>query len=356
MFAAWGLRRRFARALELERTGRHAEARDAFRAVAEKASGRLRADALSRAGACATWLGEFAAARKLFEAAKEADPDNADHWLNYANACHRLGDGLGADEAYVEALKRAPGRPDILYYQSVYYADKLTRGGFEGARRAFRSLVDSLERPGGPQGMAALSFPFELPLAFIRNLALEKQLVEDGLTALTEFVDRPSTHEATFWVRPSALNHRGLLLANAGRYDEAVRDYAASLELRPSDDVTFNLAMTEIRRHRWDEARRALTAYSRRHPTSAVTTYGLALLAETRGEAKEAARLYAFFLDRHAKASTPIADLLTLDVARSWVSRARQFLEAMSRPVEGGYFEVPPEGTKGDISDRPRGS
>jgi tetratricopeptide (TPR) repeat protein len=340
MFKGRRFRRAFESALGLETTGRFGEARDAFLALAETQQGERRADALARAGACATWLGELAAARKHFQAAKEADPANADHWLNYANACHRLGDGLGADEGYVEALKRAPDRPDILYYQSVYYADKLTRGGIEGARRAFRKLVEALETPGGPARMAALGFPWELPLAFIRNLALEKELIDDGLAALGEFAGRDSASESTSWVRPAALNHRGLLLANAGRYDEAARDYAASLAIRPGDNVTFNLGMTEMRRHRWDAARQALTDYSKRRPTSPVTTFGLALLAETKGDAKEAARLYSFFLERQAKSPAPVAELMTLDVPRTWVTRARQFLEALKRPSEGGYFEV----------------
>jgi hypothetical protein len=34
---------------------------------------------------------------------------------------------------------------------------------------------------------------------------------------------------------------------------------------------------------------------------------------------------------------------MTLDVPRTWVTRAKTFLEALKRPSEGGYFEVPPE-------------
>jgi tetratricopeptide (TPR) repeat protein len=340
MFEGWRFRRAFDRALDLERSGRHAEARDAFLKLAESNQGARKADALARAGTSSTWIGEFAAARKHFQAARDADRENADHWLNYANACHRLGDGIGADEAYVEALKRAPDRPDILYYQSVYYADKLTRGGLEGARRAFRKLIEALEAPGGAARMAEIGFPWELPLAFIRNLSLEKELVDDGLAALTEFADRPPANEATAWARPAALNHRGLLLANAGRYEEAARDYEASLAIRRTDAVTFNLGMAEMRRHRWDAARRALSDYSRRKPTSPVTTFGLALLAETKGDAKEAARLYPVFLERQKKSPAPVTELMTLDIPRTWVTRAEQFIEALKRPSEGGYFEV----------------
>jgi tetratricopeptide (TPR) repeat protein len=340
MLRQWKSRRAFDAALQLEHEGKFAEARDAFLKVAESLDGTRRAIPLARAGSCSTWMGEFTAARKQFQAARDADPSSADHWLNYANACHRLGDGIGADEGYVEALKRAPDRPDILYYQSVYYADKLTRGGLEGARRAFRKLLDALETPGGPARMGELGFPWELPLAFIRNLSIEKEMIDDGLAALTEFVDRPSAGEATEWAKPAALNHRGLLLANVGRYDEAARDYAASLALKPSEAVTYNLGMADLRRHQWDAARKSLTEYSKRRPTSPVTTFGLALLAETKGDAKEAARLYPVFLERQARAPAPVVELMTLDVPRTWVSRAEQFLEALKRPSEGGYFEV----------------
>jgi tetratricopeptide (TPR) repeat protein len=340
MLRNWKARRAFDRALELERSGRFAEGRDAFLAVAAQLEGTRRAVALARAGTCSTWLGELTAARKHFQAARDADPASADHWLNFANACQRLGDGIGADEAYVEALKRAPDRPDILYYQSVYYADKLTKGGLEGARRAFRKLVDELEKPGGPARLAELGFPWELPLAFIRNLSIEKELVDDGLAALSEFVERPAETEAATWVRPAALNHRGLLLANVGRYDEAAQDYAAARTIRPADHLTYNLGMTDLKRHRVDAARKSLSEYSRGKPTSPVTTFGLALLAETKGDAKEAARLYRFFLDRQEKAPASAAELMVLDVPRSWVTRAKQFLEALEKPSEGGYFEV----------------
>ncbi|MBI4565145.1 MAG: tetratricopeptide repeat protein [Planctomycetes bacterium] len=363
VFKRWQLRRRLRRAHELERVGRTAEARSAYRSIAAEAAGELKAIALAREGACATRMSDLMIARQLFQAARDAAPDDADHWLNYANACHRLGDGLGADEAYVEALKRAPNRPDILYYQSVYYADKLSKAGLEGAKRALRALLEVLKTSGSPQHASILGFPREIPLAFIRNLALEKELVAEGLAALKEFANWPGNHEAARWIRPAALNHRGLLLANVGRYDEAVEDYRAALAARPSDDVTFNLGMAHVRRHDWAEARKTFTAYSKKHPASAVTTFGLAMMAETSGDAKEATRLYKFFLERVAQSPPRSEDLISIDVARTWVDHARAFLEAMARPAEGGVFEErpekadqAPEGTEGDIQDRPRGT
>ncbi len=351
-------RRKFAAALELEAAGRLAEARERYEAIAAASSGAFRAECLARAGACSTRLGELARSRKDFEAARDADPSDASHWLNYANACHRLGDGLGADEAYAAALERAPERPDILHYQSVYYADKLAKAGLEGSKRSIRVLLDRLDRPGGEVEISSLGFPVELPFAFLRNLCLEKQFVEEGLAALKEIADRRPGTGATAWARPAALNHRGLLLANAGRYDEAVADYEASLALRASDDVVFNLGMVQVRRHDWDSARKHFAAYSKRHPTSPVTTFGLAILAETKGDAAEAVRLYKFFLARYDAAPTSPGQLMTLDLARAWAAHAREFLAALQRPSQGGVFETDgpaPEGTTGDVTDRPRG-
>ena len=323
----------FRRALALEEAGRFREARDAFAEVGS-------AEAWARAGACSTRLGELALAVRQFRTARDAEPGLADHWLNYANACRRVGDSVEAGAAFDEALKRAPDRPDILYYRAEADGDRMTLSAMQGARRAFRVLCGRLERPAGAAEIEATGFPVERPLIFLRNLALEKQLLDEGAAALTEFVDRkPGTSDAA-WVAPAALNHRGLLFAAAGRFDEARRDYEASLAARPSDDVRYNLAMLHVRRHAWDAARREFAAFARRHPRSPVATFGPAVMAETRGDLPEAVRLYRVFLDRHAAAPPSPAELATLDVPANWTARARTFLDATGRPGEGGVHEV----------------
>lgn len=350
---------KFRQALQLEAGGRYPDARARYRELADGSTGAFRAECLARAGACSTRLGDLALARKLFESARDAAPGDPSHWLNYANACHRLGDGLGADEAYVQALNLAPDRPDILYYQSVYYADKIAKAGLEGARRALRVYLEKAERPGGLAELSALGFPGELPLVFIRNLGLEKQLIPEAEGILREFADRPPANPETGWVRAAALNHLGLLLANAGRYDDAVKAYESSLAAKAGDDVTFNLGMAHVRRHDWDAARARFTAYSKRHPTSPVTTFGLAILAETRGDAAEAVRLFEFFLHRHAEKPPSPAELAPLDIPRLWTRHAEGFVAAMRRPAPGGIHEVHPDdaipGAQGDVTDRPRG-
>ncbi len=332
----------FRGAQELEAAGRLEEARAEYERVAEGAGGDLRLAALLRAGMIATGQNELLKAKEFFERAKNLHPSNATAWLHYANACFRLLDTGSADEAFHEALKHAPDRPDILYYQSVYYGDRMAKAGLAAARRAALGVFDILDSPGGPAALEELAFNRELPMIYIRNFSVEKQLPDDGLASLGEFAARPPG-PGTGWVRASALNHIGLLLANTGRYDDAVERYGEALRLRPEFvEVHFNRGMTQVRRHAWDDAKRDFGEFAKKHPKSPVGTFGMALLAETKGDVKESARLYRFFLDRiQAKPMAP-AELAHLDIARSWIGHAKTWLEALERPSEGGVFEREP--------------
>jgi tetratricopeptide (TPR) repeat protein len=233
----------------------------------------------------------------------------------------------------------------------------MAKAGLQGARRAGFALFDLLDRPGGDARVSELAFNRELPMIFVRNFALEKQLVDDGLAILREFAGRPAGG-GTVWVRPRALNHLGLLFANCGRYGEALASYDEALRLTTRfDELHFNRAMTCLRLHRWEEAKREFGEYAKRFPRSPVPTFGTALLAETKGDLREAERLYRFFLDRVSLAPVAPAELALLDIARTWVDHAKTWLDAASRPRDGGSFErddVP--GAEGDVSDRPRGT
>jgi tetratricopeptide (TPR) repeat protein len=290
----------------------------------------------------ATVEGDLVQARSHFDRARAAAPDNATAWLHYANACFRLLDTGSADDAYHAALQRAPDRPDILYYQAVYYGDRMTKAGLAAGRRAALALFDLLDRPDGEAALRDLAFNRELPMVFLRNFSLEKQLPDDGLAALREFAARPAG-PGTAWVRPSALNHVGLLLANTGKYEEALASYGDALAAKPDFvEVRFNRGMTQVRRHAWDDAKRDFSDYAKRFPASPVGTFGMALLAETRGDVKESARLYRFFLERIGSRAPMPSELANLDVARSWIDHAKGWLEALDRPSEGGVFEKDP--------------
>jgi tetratricopeptide (TPR) repeat protein len=332
----------FRGARELEADGRLDEARAEYERVAAGADGDLRLAALLRAGMIATGQNELLKAKEHFDRAKTLHPSNATAWLHYANACFRLLDTGSADEAFHEALKHAPDRPDILYHQSVYYGDRMAKAGLAGARRAALGVFDLLDKPGGAAALEELAFNRELPMIYIRNFSVEKQLPDDGLAALGEFAARPPG-QGTGWVRASALNHIGLLLANTGRYDDAIERYGEALLLTPDFvEVRFNRGMTHVRRHAWDDARADFSEYAKRHPKSPVGTFGMALLAETKGDVKESARLYRFFLDRiQAKPMAP-AELAHLDIARSWIDHAKTWLDALDRASEGGLFEREP--------------
>ncbi len=338
-FKKLGLNAAFRTAQELEAAGRFPEARAHYERVADGASGDLLTAALIRAGMIDTGMGDLLKAKAHFERAKAAAPTNATAWLHYANACFRLLDTGTADDAYHEALKHAPDRPDILYFQAVYYGDRMSKAGIAAARRAALALFDLLDKPGGPAALDELAFNRELPMIYLRNFSLEKQLPDDGLAALQEFAAR-TPGPGTAWVRASAFNHLGLLMANTGRYDDAIARYGEALRLKPAFiEARFNRGMTQVRRHDFDEARRDFGEYAKKHPKSPVGTFGMALLAETKGDVKECARLYRFFLQRVKAKTPPPSELTHLDIARSWIDHATTWLDALARPSEGGLFE-----------------
>lgn len=314
-----------------EEAGRLREARDAYRAIGTP-------DALLRAGALSSRLGDLVLARRLLDEAVALAPDSADAWFHLASVCLELRDTARADELFHEALKRAPDRVDILYAQAVLYAQKMPRAGLEAAKRALAKMLEQLADPARRAKFEALGFPRELPLIFIRNLALEQQLVEDAVACLGG-LDGP------VWLRAAASLQLGLLLANTGRYGEAVERYRQALVLEPGlEEAHYDLAMAHMRMRDFDAARTEMMIYAKLRPRSPATTFGMGLIAETQGDLPETVRLYKFFLERRAREAPPSGESIgRLDVARSWVDHARQFLEAAERHEREGH-ERPDEG------------
>ncbi|MBI2931836.1 MAG: tetratricopeptide repeat protein [Planctomycetes bacterium] len=319
LFQSLARRRARNRAAAFEKAGRFREARDAYRALGT-------GEAFLRAGALSTRIGELGLARQLLDQAVKLMPESADAYFHLASACLELRDTARADELFHEALKRAPDRVDILHAQAVYYAQKMPKAGLEAAKRAIARMLEQCADPARRVAFQGLGFPRELPLIFIRNLALEQQLVEEAAATFRELAGA----DREMWVRVAALNHLGLLLANAGQYQEAMLCYREALALDPTlHEAHFNLAMAHMRLHDFDAARAELSIFSKIHPRSPVTTFGMALIAETRGELPETIRLYKFFLDRQTKEPPVPAPMLgRLDVARTWVEHARRFLQS----------------------------
>jgi tetratricopeptide (TPR) repeat protein len=327
----WLVGRDLKRAAALEGEGYYEQALQAYEGSLEHAAGEERVRALRRLGFCALRVGKLARARQALGEAVKLAPTDPDAWLLLGNACLELRDTFGADDAYHEALKHAPERIDILQAQAEYYAIKMPRAGLEAGKRVLRRV---LERP---EEVDRLGFPRELPIIFLRNLAAEQRMVDDVLAHFDELASRSD------WAKPAALIHKGILLANVGRYDEAIQGYLAALTAEPElDEAHFNLGITYTRKRDFDAARASLSVYARKHPTDAATTYGFGFLAETRPDVQEMIRLYTFFLDRIKSNPPAPASLGRLDIARGWVEHARTVLEHAKRHLEEGHEDRGP--------------
>jgi len=317
------------KAIRLQTQGRPDEAIPLFLTALETLRDHERVHVLSRLGLCCLALGKTAQGRSHLEEAVLLSPGDATAWLNYGRACQEVGDTVTCDEAYQKANEMAPNRPDILYHLATYYALKYSRAALEAAKRAARATREFLEKPGGPEELRYLGFPAELPLVLLRNLGLEGTDPEEAASFLRQMSEEPS-RPATRWIRPAALLHLGLLLANRGEYDRAIRAYRSALEADAAIlPAHFNLAMTLARQKRADEAERELRLYASRDPLSPAVSFGHAALAEARGDAAGAVRGYQEALDRHARRPLSPAVLARLDMPRGWVRQSFQFLRSL---------------------------
>lgn len=331
-FPTWRRRRRLDAARRLEEDGRLSEAASRYEEALTALEGRDRITALSCAGRCRLSMGQAGEARRYLEEAVRLAPENATGWLNYGRVLLDLGDTLGADEALQKANLLSPDRPDILYHLAVYYAGKYAKAAVEAARRAAWKTCEFLENPGGPAALRSLGFPPELPLVFIRNLALEVGDPDAGILHLNELADRPSGPE-TAWVRPAALIHLGLLLTNTGKYGQAETAYRLALEAAPAAwEVHFDRAMLNARQGRLEEAERDLKRYEARTSIRPVILWGRATLAEHRGDAAAALEHYREMLK---EGNVSAADLARLDIPRGWLDQAKAFLRIHAGEGEG---------------------
>lgn len=333
----WLVSRDLKRARALEGEGYFEQALQAYEGALEHARDAERALALRQAGACALRLGKLARAREALTESVKLAPADPDAWFLLGNACFELRDTFGADEAYHEALKHAPGRIDILHAQAEYYALKMPRAGFEAAKRVIALMIEKPEEP------ERLRFPRELPLVFLRNLAAEQRMSDEAIAHFEELAQR------TDWIRTAALNHKGILLANTGRLDEAIQTYLRLLTADPNfSPAHFNLGMAYTRKRDFDAARASFSVYAKLHPTEAVTTYGLGFLAETKPDVPEMIRLYSFFLERMRQNPPAPPSLGPLDIARGWVKHAETVLEHARKHLEEDHPDRGPREVTGE--------
>ena len=328
----WQMGRELKRARALESEGYIDRALPVYEACLERATGADRTTALRQIGYCALRLGKLARSRESLAECVKLDPADPDTWLLLGKAQMELRDTISAEESYQEALKLAPERVDILHAQTEIYAIKFPRAAFEASKRVVALVVEK------PEEVERLRFPRELPIVFLRNLAVEQRFVDETIAYLDELAGKGAR-----WIKPVALNHKGILMANSGRNDEAVKAYLSVLSADPEFDAAhFNLGLVHSRRRDWDAAKASLSVYAKRHPTDAIATYGFGFLAETKPDVPEMIRLYTFFLER-MKSNPPTGVALgRLDIARGWVQHVQTVLEHAKRhQAEGHDHEEP---------------
>ncbi len=340
----WLVSRDLKRARALEGEGYLEQALGAYEEALEHAVEKERAQALRGYGACALRLGRLASAREQLARAVQLAPTDADAWLLLGRTNLELRDVTGAEEAFHEGLKHAPDRVDLLQAQAEVYAVKFPRAAFEAGKRVLERVL------ANPGEAARLGFPRELPVVFLRNLAVEQRFVDETAAYFDELAarPRPSTPGGTDWIRAVVLNAKGLLFANSGKLDEAVKAYLDALTADPEFDAAhFNLGLAHARRRDFEAAKASLSVWAKRHPSEAVTTYGFGFIAETKPDVAEMIRLYSFLLER-LKSNPPAPQSLgRLDVARGWAKHAETVLEHARKHREEGHEEEEDAGARG---------
>ena len=328
-FRKLAMNRELKRARALEGEGYVDKALAAYEETLGRAKGPARAQALRGVGACALRLGKLARSREALAESVRIAPGDPDAWHLLGRVNLELRDSMGAEEALQKALELAPERVDLLHSQSEYYATKFPAAALQAGKRTIAVLLEK------PDEADRLRFPRELPLVFLRNLAAEQRLAEEVIPYFDELAKDAS------WIRPAALNHKGLLLANTGRLDEAVKAFLDVLTADPGFDAAhFNLGMSHARRRDFDAAKASFSVWAKKHPTDAVTTYGLGFAAETKPDVEEMIRLYSFFLERMKTNPPAPMSLGRLDIARGWVGHVETVLEHARKHKEGDHDDA----------------
>ena len=327
----WLVGRDLKRARALEGEGYLDQALPVYESCLETANEAERIVALRGIGSCGLRLGKLARAREAIAEAVKLAPGDPDTLLLLAQIQMELRDTIGAEESLTEALKHAPDRVDLLHAQAEIYAIKFPRAAFEAGKRVLARLIEK------PEEAERVRFPRELPVVFLRNLAIEQRFVDETIVYFDELAGKGSR-----WIKPVALNHKGILMANTGRLDEAVKAYLDVLSADPEFDAAhFNLGLVHARRRDFDAAKASLSVYAKRHPTDAIATYGFGFLAETKPDVPEMIRLYSFFLERMKTNPPASSSLGRLDIARGWVQHVETVVDHAKRHQDEGHGETP---------------
>ena len=228
-------------ALEHHRAGRVRQAAAAYRALID--ADPTHADALNWLGVLAFQAGRPDHAIPLLERAAKARPDDPAFAHNLGMAHLHSNHFTDALTAFERAAKLAPDRPETLAAWGLAHLARRTEGDANAAAFAFRQAI----------------------------LAVEKHAESDST---------PSSELGTRNSPPADLyRHLALALLAAGRADDAIAAFLASLEKNPHDPAAWHhLALAHGRKGDAKEVRKCLNKALEIDPENARAWYALATL------------------------------------------------------------------------------
>ena len=141
-------------------------------------------------------------------------------------------------------------------------------------------------------GLAGLSEADHSRLVLDRGLA--NQMQGNSNAALTDFTEAINARGLTVPEQARAFLERGLVLDSLNRLNDAIGDYGAVLRLIPNSPTALNNRANAFRRqNRFEEARRDyLASLASDNPAPEYPYYGLGEIAESEGKAEEARNFY----------------------------------------------------------------
>jgi tetratricopeptide (TPR) repeat protein len=121
------------------------------------------------------------------------------------------------------------------------------------------------------------------------------QLQADPDSALADLTQAIDVHSLTNPEQSRAYLERGLILDGMNRLNDAIGDYGAALRLDPGSATALNNRANAYRRqNRFEEARRDyLASLAADNPAPEYPYYGLGQIAESEGRPEEAKKFYA---------------------------------------------------------------
>lgn len=223
-------------------SGGIAEANTEILSVSPAGSGHP--DALFVAAELLRAQGRLSDARRALEGAVRLGPQNPHYWNALANLLNDAGEADEAIGAYRNAISLAPGNPEFRINLALCAASANRAQDAEVALDEAERLAPASARLWSVRGSLELAAGHAEQAArhFRRSLASdpEERIARHNLASALRQLDRPQDALEEIGValskgesRPETLTLRAHLLADTGRFDEAVAQYESVLADNP---------------------------------------------------------------------------------------------------------------------------